>query len=474
MLVDVRPGGGGHGGQGGRRQHHVGVDEGQPLRRGALGAGQAGPGLAQPPRRRVAVEADDRGAGRGRHVARAVGRAVVDHDHLGGLAGTAATHAAITAASSRAGITTRTSMAGAAGSGPRNRRAAHPMRASPAAETAVAGETLTYEVYLRPMDGDEHVRDWAALHRTEPPAGFVGGWLKAAAAVARPLARAGVSPNMVTVAALVMAVAAVPLAAIDGWIGPAAACLAVTLSGLLDSLDGAVAVQAGRATKVGFLLDSALDRIADAAFPAALAIAAGGSGAWLAVGADRRLLVAGVRPGPGLAGRRRPGKAAHHPRRASHPHHPDRRRPGAADAGHWPPCGPTWSSSADQRSCCSSTRSVVWVALSPPLPQKHREGDEGEAEQVVLHGDVPREADAAVLVRVVEDDRRRQLGQPAVDQDLEEQDDGPGDPERAASGRCRSSTTAARRRSRPSTAHDRRPRVLHQSRSRHPAHGFVG
>jgi archaetidylinositol phosphate synthase len=150
----------------------------------------------------------------------------------------------------------------------------------------VAGETLTYEVYLRPMDGDAHVRDWAALHATEPPGGFVGGWLRAAGAVARPLARAGVSPNMVTVAALVVALVAVPLAAIDGWIGPAAACLAVTISGLLDSLDGAVAVQAGRTTKVGFLLDSALDRIADAAFPAALAIAAGGeTAAWLAVGA---------------------------------------------------------------------------------------------------------------------------------------------------------------------------------------------
>ena len=161
------------------------------------------------------------------------------------------------------------------------------MRASPASESALAGETPTYEVYWRRMDGDEHVRDWAALHLTEPPGGFVGGWLKAAAAVARPLVRAGVSPNMVTVAALVMAVAAVPLAAIEGWVGPAAACLAVTLSGLLDSLDGAVAVQAGRTTKVGFLLDSALDRLADAAYPAALAVAAGGgaTATRLAVGA---------------------------------------------------------------------------------------------------------------------------------------------------------------------------------------------
>lgn len=136
--------------------------------------------------------------------------------------------------------------------------------------------TATYEVYLAGMDGDDHVRDWAALHRTDAPGGFVAGWLKAAAAVARPLARAGVSPNMVTVAALVAAVVAVPLAAIDGWIGPAAACVAVTVSGLLDSLDGAVAVQAGRTTKVGFLLDSVLDRLADVAFPVALAVAAGG------------------------------------------------------------------------------------------------------------------------------------------------------------------------------------------------------
>ena len=127
--------------------------------------------------------------------------------------------------------------------------------------------------------GDDHVRAWADVHHTQPPEGFVGGWLRAAAAVARPLARAGVSANAVTVAALVVAVAAVPLAMVDGWVGPAAACLAVTVSGLLDSLDGAVAVQAGRTTRVGFLLDSALDRVADAALPAALAIVAGGAAA---------------------------------------------------------------------------------------------------------------------------------------------------------------------------------------------------
>jgi phosphatidylglycerophosphate synthase len=122
---------------------------------------------------------------------------------------------------------------------------------------------------------DEHVRAWAQLHLTEAPGGFVGGWLRLSGRVARPIAAAGISPNAVTVAALVAALAAVPLALIDGWPGPAAACAAVTISGLLDALDGAVAVQAGRATRVGFLLDSALDRLADAAFAVALAVVAG-------------------------------------------------------------------------------------------------------------------------------------------------------------------------------------------------------
>lgn len=126
---------------------------------------------------------------------------------------------------------------------------------------------------------DDHLRSWADLHATRPPAGLVAGWLRASAAVARPLVRAGVSPNAVTVAAMVVGVAALPLALVGGGFGAAAACAAVAVSGLLDSLDGAVAVQAGRATRVGFVLDSVLDRLADAAFPAALAVVAVDRGA---------------------------------------------------------------------------------------------------------------------------------------------------------------------------------------------------
>lgn len=165
--------------------------------------------------------------------------------------------------------------------------------------------------------GDEHLRDWAELHMTQPPAGFVAGWLRATAAVARLLARAGISPNAVTIAAVVAAFAAIPLAMVDGWVGPAAACIAITLSGLLDGLDGAVAVQAGRTTSVGYLLDSALDRLADVALvvavavvarrPAAgeLAVAAVGVTWWLeyvraraslAAAPDRQVVTPGERP----------------------------------------------------------------------------------------------------------------------------------------------------------------------------------
>ncbi len=122
------------------------------------------------------------------------------------------------------------------------------------------------------MAGDEHLTSWAGLHMTEVPHGFVGRWLEATAGIARPLARAGVTPNSVTVAALGAAAAAVPLAAVPGRRGAAAACVAATAAGVLDGLDGAVAVQSGRTTSVGFLLDSVLDRLADAALPAALAV----------------------------------------------------------------------------------------------------------------------------------------------------------------------------------------------------------
>ena len=117
--------------------------------------------------------------------------------------------------------------------------------------------------------------------------------------MARPLARVGVSPNAVTLAGLAVAVGAAVVAQ-RGWV--AAACALVVLSGVLDNLDGAVALLTGRATRHGFVLDSVCDRLADAAYCAALWFAgapgplvlAGGAVAWLHEYTRARAAVAGM------------------------------------------------------------------------------------------------------------------------------------------------------------------------------------
>jgi CDP-diacylglycerol--glycerol-3-phosphate 3-phosphatidyltransferase len=60
-----------------------------------------------------------------------------------------------------------------------------------------------------------------------------------------------------------------------------AAGVVVGISGLLDSLDGALAIGTGRASRRGFVLDSAVDRLTEAAYAVALWVA--GAPGWLAV-----------------------------------------------------------------------------------------------------------------------------------------------------------------------------------------------
>jgi phosphatidylglycerophosphate synthase len=96
-----------------------------------------------------------------------------------------------------------------------------------------------------------------------------GGWPAAAYlrlpyALGAPLARAGVDPDLMTLAALWLALVA-------GWtatLGPGWAAAAGTLTllaGVADSVDGAVAVMQGRTSAFGFVWDSTADRLADLA-----------------------------------------------------------------------------------------------------------------------------------------------------------------------------------------------------------------
>jgi CDP-diacylglycerol--glycerol-3-phosphate 3-phosphatidyltransferase len=117
------------------------------------------------------------------------------------------------------------------------------------------------------LDRDGYLDGWQRLHGGYDPRGnrLVRGWLSGAYVVARPFAAAAVAPDLVTALGLLMAaLALLPAAAGGAWLLLAAAV--VVLSGLLDNVDGAVAVLTGRVTAWGRLLDHLADRVGDLLF----------------------------------------------------------------------------------------------------------------------------------------------------------------------------------------------------------------
>lgn len=120
-------------------------------------------------------------------------------------------------------------------------------------------------------DRPEYLRRWAPLHGGyEPrPGSLAGRWLALAYAAARPLAARGVAPDLLTAWGVLVSAAVAAVAAAGGrW--PLAAAAVVVVAGLLDNLDGAVAILAGRTSRWGFVLDSLADRLSDAAYLVAL------------------------------------------------------------------------------------------------------------------------------------------------------------------------------------------------------------
>lgn len=122
----------------------------------------------------------------------------------------------------------------------------------------------------------EYFQRWSQLHGGVDPAAswLIKVWLSFAYSVARPMTRIGLSPNGVTGIGLLVATA-VPLLAWQytrteqtWWL--LLAVIATILTGLLDNLDGAVAVISGRTTRWGYVLDSIVDRLSDAALLSAL------------------------------------------------------------------------------------------------------------------------------------------------------------------------------------------------------------
>lgn len=108
-------------------------------------------------------------------------------------------------------------------------------------------------------------------------------WLRWVHWTARPLLALRAGPDALTALGLLLAIA-VPFVVGQGGRWPLLGAALVGLSGLVDSLDGAVAVLTGRTTRWGALLDAAADRLSDAAF---------GAGLW-ALGAPGVLVAAAV------------------------------------------------------------------------------------------------------------------------------------------------------------------------------------
>jgi CDP-diacylglycerol--glycerol-3-phosphate 3-phosphatidyltransferase len=119
---------------------------------------------------------------------------------------------------------------------------------------------------------DEYLAAWSRWHGNADATGspLVRRWLSTAYTLARALS--WLPPLGATALGLVVAAAAAGVAALGGPVLIAAGLL-VGLSGLLDSLDGALAIAGGRASRRGFVLDSVVDRLTEVAYAAALWLA---------------------------------------------------------------------------------------------------------------------------------------------------------------------------------------------------------
>ena len=119
---------------------------------------------------------------------------------------------------------------------------------------------------------DEYFDKWSVLHGSyDPRTGnpWLRGWLTMVYAIARPLARRGIQPDVLTISAIWLAGAVFVPADVGGRWAMLAGWTLVA-SGLFDTLDGCVAVLEDRTTRWGYVLDSAVDRVNDVIYLAAV------------------------------------------------------------------------------------------------------------------------------------------------------------------------------------------------------------
>lgn len=111
---------------------------------------------------------------------------------------------------------------------------------------------------MAPQRSDDE--EWSDLHGGVRPSPVVRGWLRMIRVLASgPIIR--IPPDAISVAGVLVLAAAWGAVAGPGW--PALVVPLVLLAGVLDGLDGAVALRTGRARPLGAVVDSVADRVGD-------------------------------------------------------------------------------------------------------------------------------------------------------------------------------------------------------------------
>ena len=107
------------------------------------------------------------------------------------------------------------------------------------------------------MSKEEFFATWSKLHGDAKIEGIVKAWLQISFAVVKPLAKIKVTPNLLTFAGLVSAIALWQFA--DSWI----AAIFLVLSLFFDGIDGSLAIVSKVTSKFGAFTDSFVDRLSE-------------------------------------------------------------------------------------------------------------------------------------------------------------------------------------------------------------------
>jgi phosphatidylglycerophosphate synthase len=125
------------------------------------------------------------------------------------------------------------------------------------------------------MKKDEFFSIWSRLHGDANISGIVKGWLSISYVIVKPLSKARVTPNILTILGLFFGVLLYENAEIF-W---APALLVLSL--ICDGIDGSLAIVTSKSTKWGAILDSTVDRLTEIFWVLAL----------YKIGADLKLLI---------------------------------------------------------------------------------------------------------------------------------------------------------------------------------------